>query len=148
MKDPEFELQPLFRARRSSSPGRTSAADLRRHAAWALEDYGFSVVIAPRSATSFARTPSQTACSVALPAAEIARLREPLATRNELTVDLRASTSHIRTGLCIRSSSTRTFRRRSCTVSTTSRARCQREGEIDAYETSYTPRFDARALPV
>ena len=49
MKEPDFELRrPEYAGAGSCSPGRTSAAARRASTPpWALQDYGFEVVIAP-----------------------------------------------------------------------------------------------------
>src|SRR3954466_8950621 len=61
----------------------------REHAPWALEDYGFRVVIAPSFADIFRTNAVNTGLApVAVPAEELARVRDAVATRNELTVDL------------------------------------------------------------
>src|SRR6266850_6667873 len=85
---------------------------------------------------------------VALPAAEIARLREPLAARNELTVDLQRLDITHPDGLCIPFELDAHVQETLVHGLDDIARTLQREGEIDAYETSYTPRFDVRALPV
>src|SRR6184192_3303299 len=61
----------------------------REHAAWALEDFGFRVVIAPSFGDIFRSNAINSGMApVQLPTADIARVRGALAAGNELTVDL------------------------------------------------------------
>ena len=89
MKDPEFELHRYPGASILVAGPNFGCGSSREHAAWALEDCGFRVVIAPSFGDIFRTNAVNTGLApVALPAEQIARLREVLALRNELTVDI------------------------------------------------------------
>jgi len=149
MKDPEFELHRFPGASILVAGPNFGCGSSREHAAWALEDYGFSVVIAPSFGDIFRTNAVNNGLApLALPAAQIARLREPLAARNELTVDLRRLDITHPDGLCIPFELDAHVQETLVHGLDDIARTLQREGEIDAYETSYTPRFDARALPV
>jgi len=63
----------------------------REHAAWALEDYGFEVVVAPSFGDIFFSNAVQIGLvPVTLPAAEVKALMQSVAGGAELTVDLEA----------------------------------------------------------
>ena len=91
MKDPEFVLNrpeshgaPILIAGRNFGCGSS-----REHAAWALEEFGFRVVIAPSFGDIFRTNAVKSGLApVALPAEDVARLREAVERRNELAVDL------------------------------------------------------------
>ena len=129
MKDPEFELRrPGARGASILVAGRNfGCGSSREHAAWALEDYGFRVVIAPSFGDIFRTNAIKTGLApiVAARGRSSRELQAAVAARNELTVDLESLDDHAsRRPAASRSSSTRTRRRRSCTASTTSRGRC------------------------
>ncbi|HEX4526311.1 MAG TPA: 3-isopropylmalate dehydratase small subunit [Gaiellaceae bacterium] len=84
LNDPENRDAPILIAGRNFGCGSS-----REHAAWALEDFGFRVVIAPSFGDIFrANAINSGLAPVQLPATDIARVREALAAGNELTVDL------------------------------------------------------------
>lgn len=67
----------------------------REHAVWALQDYGFRVVVSPRFADIFRGNAAKSGLlAVELPAAEVVRLQQALEVEpaTELTVDLRDRT--------------------------------------------------------
>ncbi len=83
LNDPQTRDAPILIAGRNFGCGSS-----REHAAWALEDYGFRVVIAPSFGDIFrANAINSGLAPVELPSADIARLREALASENELTVE-------------------------------------------------------------
>jgi 3-isopropylmalate/(R)-2-methylmalate dehydratase small subunit len=88
---PEFELnQPQFGRAAVLLAGRNfGCGSSREHAAWALQDYGFDVVIAPSFGDIF-RTNSLKIglLPVHLPADEVRALMERTADGAEITVDL------------------------------------------------------------
>src|SRR3954462_1005289 len=90
---PEFVLnQPAYSGASILVAGKNfGCGSSREHAAWALNDYGFRVVIAPSFADIFHTNAVKTGLApVAVPAAELARVVSAVAARNELTVDLEA----------------------------------------------------------
>src|SRR6478752_5605528 len=90
-KDPEFELnRPEAAGASILVTGRNfGCGSSREHAAWALQDYGFEVVVAPSFGDIFAGNAAQIGLlTVALPEE---RVRE-LAAASELTVDLESLT--------------------------------------------------------
>jgi 3-isopropylmalate/(R)-2-methylmalate dehydratase small subunit len=93
MKDPAFELhRPEFRGASILLGGRNFACgSSREHAAWALQDYGFDVVIAPSFGDIFRSNAGKNGLlAVTLPEDELERLKESvdLDRGSELTVDL------------------------------------------------------------
>jgi len=149
MKDAEFELHRFPGASILVAGPNFGCGSSREHAAWALEDYGFRVVIAPSFGDIFRTNAVNNGLApVALPAAQIARLREALAARNELTVDLeRLEIAHpdgLRIPFVLDAHTQETLVHGLDDIART----LQREAEIDAYEATYRTRFDARTLPV
>ena len=74
---PEFELnRPEFAGASILLTGRNfGCGSSREHAAWALQDYGFDVVIAPSFGDIFRTNASKIGLvTIALPAAEVKRL--------------------------------------------------------------------------
>ncbi len=142
LNDPENRTAPILIAGRNFGCGSS-----REHAAWALEDFGFRVVIAPSFGDIFrANAINSGLAPVQLPAAEIARLREALTSANELTVDL----EHLRIthpgGLAIEFDFD-AYAQETLVHGLDDVARTlQRAGEISAYEASHAARFDAREL--
>src|ERR687887_2806380 len=94
-KDAEFELnRPEAAGARILLAGRNfGCGSSREHAAWALQDYGFEVVIAPSFGDIF-RTNSMKIglVPVALPAEEVRELMREYTAGGELTVDLEQQT--------------------------------------------------------
>jgi 3-isopropylmalate/(R)-2-methylmalate dehydratase small subunit len=147
MKDEAFELHRYPGASILIAGPNFGCGSSREHAAWALEDHGFSVVIAPSFGDIFRTNAVNSGLvPIALPADQIARLREPLAARNELTVDLETLTISHPDGLEV------PFELDAHTQETLVHGlddiarTLRREPEIAAYEASYTARFDTRAL--
>jgi 3-isopropylmalate/(R)-2-methylmalate dehydratase small subunit len=148
MKDPGFELHHFPGASILISGPNFGCGSSREHAAWALEDYGFRVVIAPSFGDIFRTNAVNSGLApVVVPGDEIARLRDALAARNELTVDLERLEIRHPDGLCI------AFELDAHTQETLVHGlddiarTLQRAGEIDAYEATYCRRFDTQALP-
>src|SRR3979411_1504928 len=89
MKDPEFELHRYPGASILLAGPNFGCGSSREHAAWALEDYGFDVVIAPSVGDIFGTNAVNTGLApIVLPAEQVATLREAVAVDNVLTVDL------------------------------------------------------------
>ena len=144
MKDPDFELHRYPGASILISGPNFGCGSSREHAAWALEDYGFDVVIAPSFGDIFRTNAVNTGLApIALPADKILQLRD----EPELTVDLVALEITNGTGLHV------AFELDAHTQETLVHGlddiarTLKRETEIDAYEATHTARFDTRALP-
>lgn len=142
LNDPENRDAPILIAGRNFGCGSS-----REHAAWALEDFGFRVVIAPSFGDIFRQNAVNTGLApVQLPVADIVRLREALADGNELTVDL----EHLRIthpgGLAIEfafdAHAQETLVNGLDDVART----LHRADEITAYEKTHSARIDALAL--
>ena len=91
MKDPSFELnRPEYEGASILLAGRNfGCGSSREHAAWALEDYGFRIVLAPSYADIFWSNATKTGIApVALAEDDLARIKGAVAAENELTVDL------------------------------------------------------------
>ena len=145
MKDPDFELHRYPGASILLAGPNFGCGSSREHAAWALEDYGFDVVIAPSFGDIFRTNAVNTGLApIALPAEHIAQLRG----EDELTVDLEAleitSTSGLRIPFELDAHTQETLVHGLDDIART----LKREAEIDAYEATHTARFDTRALPV
>ena len=75
----------------------------REHAAWALQDYGFDVVVAPSFGDIFFSNAVQIGLvPVTLPSAELKGLMQSVAGGGELTVDLEAETIANSSGQVVR----------------------------------------------
>jgi 3-isopropylmalate/(R)-2-methylmalate dehydratase small subunit len=91
MKDPEFELRrPECVTAEILIAGRNfGCGSSREHAAWALQDYGFGVVIAPSFGDIFRNNALKVGLlPVQLPADDVRSLMEKCAGGAEITVDL------------------------------------------------------------
>jgi 3-isopropylmalate/(R)-2-methylmalate dehydratase small subunit len=142
LNDPENRDAPILIAGRNFGCGSS-----REHAAWALEDFGFRVVIAPSFGDIFrANAINSGLAPVQLPPADIVTVREALAGRNELTVDLvERRISHpdgLELGFPFDAHAQETLVNGLDDVART----LHRAAEISAYEATYTARFDARTL--
>jgi 3-isopropylmalate/(R)-2-methylmalate dehydratase small subunit len=149
MKDPEFELHRYPGASILITGTNFGCGSSREHAAWALDDFGFRVVIAPSFGDIFRTNAVNTGLApIAVPAEAIARLRGPLAARNELTVDLeRLEVSHpggVSVPFDLDSHTQETLVHGLDEIGRTLRL----ESAIDAFEARSAPRFDARSLHV
>jgi 3-isopropylmalate/(R)-2-methylmalate dehydratase small subunit len=93
MKDPAFELrQPENEGAAILVAGRNfGSGSSREHAAWALEDAGYRVVLAPSFGDIFHSNAIKTGLApIELSEEDLEQLKEALAGANELTVDLEA----------------------------------------------------------
>ena len=91
MKDPSFELnRPEYEGASILLAGRNfGCGSSREHAAWALEDYGFRIVLAPSYADIFWSNATKTGIApIALAEDDLTRIKGAVAGENELTVDL------------------------------------------------------------
>jgi 3-isopropylmalate/(R)-2-methylmalate dehydratase small subunit len=151
MKDPEFELRrPEFAGAAIMLAGRNfGCGSSREHAAWALEDYGFRVVIAPSFGDIFRTNAVNSGLApVALAPDAWESVRAAVAERNELTVDLERLLIEHPDGLRIEFEldphAQETLTQGLDDIARTLR----RAGDIDAYEARHEPRFDVRSLAV
>jgi 3-isopropylmalate/(R)-2-methylmalate dehydratase small subunit len=149
MKDPEFELHRYPGASILITGANFGCGSSREHAAWALDDFGFRVVIAPSFGDIFRTNAVNTGLApVALSAAAIAQLRAPLEARNELTVDLeRLEVRHpggLRMPFDLDPHTQETLVHGLDEIGRTLRL----EPAIDAFEALDVPRFDARSIHV
>ena len=93
MKDPGFELRrPEYEGASILVAGRNfGCGSSREHAAWALEDFGFRAILAPSYSDIFRSNAVKSGLApLELPDEALARVREAVAARNELTVDVEA----------------------------------------------------------
>jgi 3-isopropylmalate/(R)-2-methylmalate dehydratase small subunit len=94
-QDPDFELnRPGCDGARILLTGPNfGCGSSREHAAWALQDYGFEVVVAPSFGDIFYSNAVQIGLvPVTLPASEVKELMHAVAGGGQLTVDLEAQT--------------------------------------------------------
>src|SRR3954467_100333 len=92
-KDPDFELRrPAYAGAKILVTGRNfGCGSSREHAAWALQQAGYDVVIAPSFGDIFRNNSQKVGLlSVVLPAEEVRTLVDTYAGGGELTVDLEA----------------------------------------------------------
>jgi 3-isopropylmalate/(R)-2-methylmalate dehydratase small subunit len=147
MKDPAFELHAYPGASILIAGRNFGCGSSREHAAWALEDHGFRVVIAPSFGDIFRTNAIKTGLApVELPAADVARLRAAVESRNELTVDLEHLVISHPDGLQI-SFAFDAYAQETLVNGLDDIARTLlRDDAIAAFELTHAPRFDARAL--
>jgi 3-isopropylmalate/(R)-2-methylmalate dehydratase small subunit len=145
-KDPSFELPvaPILIAGRNFGCGSS-----REHAAWALEDYGFRVVLAPSFGDIFHQNSILTGMApVEVPSETLGEIRAAVAELDVLTVDLeKLEISH--------PSGKRWsfdfdgYAQESLVHGLDEIARTlKRDEAIAAYEAGHPGRFDARAVAV
>ena len=148
MKDESFELHAYPGASILLAGRNFGCGSSREHAAWALEDYGFDVVLAPSFGDIFRQNAVNSGLApIVVPSADLARVREAVAMRNELTVDLEALRITHPDGLelpfDLDAYSQETLVHGLDDVGRTLR----REDEIAAFEAGYRPRFDLSLVP-
>jgi 3-isopropylmalate/(R)-2-methylmalate dehydratase small subunit len=91
MADPDFELRrPEYEGAAILVVGRNfGCGSSREHAAWALEDAGFRIVLAPSFGDIFRSNATKSGLApIVLPENDLDRVKEAVAAQNELTVDL------------------------------------------------------------
>jgi 3-isopropylmalate/(R)-2-methylmalate dehydratase small subunit len=148
MKDPEFELHRTPGATILVTGRNFGCGSSREHAAWALEDRGFRAVLAPSFGDIFRQNAINSGLApIALATEELARVREAVAARNELTVDLEAlELSHpdgLRIAFDFDPYAQETLVNGLDDVGRTFR----REDDLAAFEAGYVPRFDLARIP-
>jgi 3-isopropylmalate/(R)-2-methylmalate dehydratase small subunit len=137
---PEYAGAPILVAGRNFGCGSS-----REHAAWALQDYGFDVVVAPSFGDIFAANSAQIGLlTVALPEEQVRALGEA----TEATVDLETQTITVAGGPTI-TFAVDPFRRHKLLnglddIGLT----LEHEEDIAGYESSRPGRVDTTALPV
>ena len=105
MQDPEFELnRPESAGARILLTGPNfGCGSSREHAVWALQDYGFEVVVAPSFGDIFFSNSVQMGLvPVTLPAATLKQLMQAVDGGGQLTVDLEATTIADSTGRTVK----------------------------------------------
>ncbi len=147
MKDPEFELHAYPGASILLAGRNFGCGSSREHAAWALDDYGFRVVLAPSYGDIFRQNAVNTGLApIVVPPADLALVREAVEARNELTVDLeRLRITHpdgLELSFVLDAHSQETLVHGLDEVGRT----LKREAEIAAFEATYTPRFDVSLI--
>jgi 3-isopropylmalate/(R)-2-methylmalate dehydratase small subunit len=146
--DPEFELHRAPGASILVAGRNFGCGSSREHAAWALEDHGFRVVLAPSFGDIFRQNAINSGlAAIAVPVDRLSQVREAVEHRNELTVDLEALRITHPDGLEL------TFEldphvQETLVEGLDEVARTlQREDEIAAFEATYAPRFDLARIP-
>jgi 3-isopropylmalate/(R)-2-methylmalate dehydratase small subunit len=147
MKDPGFELHRTPGASILVGGRNFGCGSSREHAAWALEDAGFRAVLAPSFGDIFRQNAVLSGLApVVLPADELARVKDAVAARNELTVDLeRLRVTHpdgLEIEFTLDVHAQETLVHGLDAVARTLR----REDELAAFEATYRPRFDLSAI--
>ena len=149
MKDPDFELRRPERAdARDPVAGRNfGCGSSREHAAWALEDYGFRVVLAPSFGDIFRTNAIKTGLApIVVARAQLAELQAAVAGRNELTVDLETPEITHPDGLRI-AFPFDPYAQETLVHGLDDVARTMlRDAEIAAFEATHPARFDTRTL--
>ena len=149
MKDPAFELRrPDYEGAVVLVAGRNfGCGSSREHAAWALDDYGFRVVLAPSFGDIFRTNAIKTGLApIPLAPEDLERVRAAVAQRNELVVDLEKQSIEHPDGLTLHFEFD-PFERECLLHGLDDVARTlQRDVEISAYETTHTQRIDAALL--
>ncbi len=149
---PEFELnRPEFAGAAILLAGRNfGCGSSREHAAWALQDYGFDVVIAPSFGDIFRTNASKIGLvAVQLPDDEVKRLMESvnLDTGSELTVDLEAQTIAAPDGSEVGFEIDEDVRHRLLNGLDDIALTLENEDAIAAFEAARAAPIDATALP-
>jgi 3-isopropylmalate/(R)-2-methylmalate dehydratase small subunit len=149
MKDPAFELHnPEYQGAEILIGGRNFACgSSREHAAWALEDYGFRVVLAPSFSDIFHSNAIKSGLApIELAEDDLTRLKEVVAARNELAVDLESLTITHPDGLSL-AFAFDPYAQETLVHGLDDIARTMtRETAIAAYEAATPPRFDTTSL--
>jgi len=148
MKDPDFELHRTPDAAILLAGRNFGCGSSREHAAWALEDRGFRAVLAPSFGDIFRQNAINSGLApVAVPPERLAELKDAVAARNELTVDLETLRITHPDGLELDfdfdAHAQETLVNGLDDIART----LQREDEIAAFEATYARRFDLARIP-
>jgi 3-isopropylmalate/(R)-2-methylmalate dehydratase small subunit len=149
IKDPAFELnRPEYRGASILVAGRNfGCGSSREHAAWALEDYGFSFVLAPSFGDIFRTNAIKSGLGpIVLPEVALDQIKAAVADSNELTVDLEALEISHAGGLRIPFTFDPYAQHMLVNGLDDIALTLQREEQIAAYEARLTPLFDTAAL--
>jgi 3-isopropylmalate/(R)-2-methylmalate dehydratase small subunit len=147
MKDPDFDLHRTPDASILLAGRNFGCGSSREHAAWALEDHGFRVVLAPSFGDIFRQNAINSGLApVVLSVDDLARLKAAVGVRNELTVDLESLRITHPDGLAL-SFAFDPHAQETLVNGLDDVARTlQREDEIAAFEANYVPRFELAEL--
>jgi 3-isopropylmalate/(R)-2-methylmalate dehydratase small subunit len=148
-KDPAFELhRPEFAGASILLAGRNfGCGSSREHAAWALQDHGFDVVIAPSFGDIFRTNAGKNGLvAISLPEDELERLKESvdLDRGSEVTVDLERQTIVAPDGREVPFEIDAATRHRLLHGLDDIGITLGHEAEIEAYEASHPARVDTR----
>ena len=146
-QNPDFELnRPEYAEATILVTGRNfGCGSSREHAAWALQDYGFEVVVAPSFGDIFASNAAQIGLvTIALPEEQVYRLMEA----RKLTVDLEAQTVTDQSGNTVAFEFDPFRRHKLLNGLDDVGLTLGHEDKIAAFEASTPPRIDTTALPV
>ena len=152
MKDPDFELRkPEYAGAKILITGRNfGCGSSREHAAWALQDYGFDVVIAPSFGDIFRSNSLKIGLvTIELAPEDVRALMDEEAKGGvELSVDLERQEITGPDGLCIPFELD--AHARTCILEGLDDVglTLRREDEIAAYESAHAPRVQTTALAV
>ncbi len=149
MKDPQFELrQPQNEGASILVAGRNfGCGSSREHAAWALEDAGYRVVLAPSFGDIFHTNSIKSGLApIELSEDDLERVKEALAGENELTVDLEAQEISHPDGLRIPFGFDDFARHMLIEGLDDIGLTLKREERITAYEQAHPPLIDTEAL--
>ena len=147
-KDPGFELRrPEYEGAQILVAGRNfGCGSSREHAAWALEDAGFRVVLAPSFGDIFRTNATKTGMApIVLAEDDLERIKAALAGRNELTVDLESLEIRHPDGLTVRFAFDEFARHNLLEGLDDIGLTLQREDRIAAYEAAHPARIDTFA---
>ena len=147
MKDPDFELHRYPGASVLLAGANFGCGSSREHAPWALQDYGFDVVIAPSFGDIFHTNAIKTGLApIVVTPAELSELHAAVAVQNELTVDLERLTIAHPGGLMI-AFPFDSYAQETLVQGLDDVARTMlRADEIRRFEATHAARFDTRTL--
>ena len=147
--NPEFVLnRPAYRDGTVLVAGRNfGCGSSREHAAWALEDAGYRVVLAPSFGDIFRTNATKTGMApIVVAQDDLDRIKAALAERNELTVDLEALEIRHPDGLTVPFMFDEFARHNLLEGLDDIGLTLQREDRIGAYEAAHAPRVDTLLL--